>query len=152
MPRLTWKLSRRACATRASSHQGLQVETCVRRGKPGTEIIVAAAEHHADLVIMTTHGRSGLARAFLGSVAQRVVATSPVPVLLLRPGGHLMSRLGVILVAVDGSLGGALGSPHAWARALHCVFTSLTACLRPATDCATSPPYAELHRGPSESR
>ena len=87
---------------------GLAVDTSVRRGTPDAEIIVAAAELRADLVVMTTHGRSGLARAFLGSVAQQVVATSPVPVLLLRPGGHLMTRLGVILVPVDGSLGGAL--------------------------------------------
>jgi nucleotide-binding universal stress UspA family protein len=89
-------------------HQDRRVETCVRRGDPAIEIIVAAVELRSDLIVMTTHGRSGLARAFLGSVAQQVVATSPVPVLLLRPGGHLMTRLGVILVPVDGSLGGAL--------------------------------------------
>lgn len=88
--------------------QSLTVDTCVRRGEPAAEITVAAAELQADLVVMTTHGRSGLARAFLGSVAQQVVATSPAPVLLLRPGGHVMTRLGVILVPVDGSLGGAL--------------------------------------------
>jgi len=88
--------------------EGIRVETCVRRGNPSAEIIVAAAELRADLVVMTTHGRDGLARAFLGSVAQNVVATSPVPVLLLRPGGHLMPRMGVVLVPVDGSLGGAL--------------------------------------------
>ena len=89
-------------------HHGLRVDTCVRRGDPSAEIIVAAAELRADLVVMTSHGRGGLARAFLGSVAQDVVATSPVPVLLLRPGGHLMTRMGVVLVPVDGSLGGAL--------------------------------------------
>ena len=88
--------------------KGLRVDTCVRRGNPSAEIIVAAAELRTDLVVMTTHGRGGLARAFLGSVAQEVVSTSPVPVLVLRPGGHLMTRMGVILVPVDGSLGGAL--------------------------------------------
>ena len=93
---------------RGLRHEGLRVDTCVRRGDPSAEIIVAAAELQADLVVMTTHGQGGLARAFLGSVAQEVVATSPVPVLLLRPGGHLMTRMGVILVPVDGSLGGAL--------------------------------------------
>jgi nucleotide-binding universal stress UspA family protein len=88
--------------------KGLRVDTCVRRGNPSAVIIVAAAELRTDLVVMTTHGRGGLARAFLGSVAQEVVSTSPVPVLVLRPGGHLMTRMGVILVPVDGSLGGAL--------------------------------------------
>src|ERR1044071_1417209 len=47
--------------------QGLRVDTCVRRGEPAAEIVVAAAELLADLVVMTTHGRSGLARAFLGT-------------------------------------------------------------------------------------
>jgi len=89
-------------------HAGIDVSTCVRRGAPAAEIIVAAAELQADLVVMTTHARSGLTRAFLGSVAQHVVAASPVPVLLLPPGGHPMTRLGVVLVPVDGSLGGAL--------------------------------------------
>jgi len=95
-------------------HQGLQVETYVRRGEPAAEIIVATAELRADLIVMTTHGRSGLSRAFLGSITQRVLAASPTPVLLLRPGGHLMTGLDVILVAVDGSLGGA----HALASAV----------------------------------
>jgi nucleotide-binding universal stress UspA family protein len=95
-------------------HHGLQVDTYVRRGEPAAEIIVAAAELRVDLVVMTTHGRSGLTRAFLGSITQQVLATSLTPVLLLRPGGHLMTRLDVILVAVDGSLGGA----HALASAI----------------------------------
>jgi nucleotide-binding universal stress UspA family protein len=89
-------------------HHGLSVDTSVRRGAPAAEIIAAATEVGADLVVMATHGRSGLARAFLGSVTQHVLATSPVPVLLLRPGGHQMTRLDVVLVAVDGSLGGAV--------------------------------------------
>jgi len=99
---------------RSLRHQSLQASTSVRRGEPATEIIVAAAELGADLIAMTTHGRSGLSRAVLGSITQRVLAASPTPVLLLRPGGHLMTRLDVILVAVDGSLGGA----HALASAV----------------------------------
>jgi nucleotide-binding universal stress UspA family protein len=89
-------------------HDGIDVSMYIRRGAPAAEIFVAAAELRADLVVMTTHARSGLTRAFLGSVAQHVVATSPVAVLLLPPDGHPMTRLGVVLVPVDGSLGGAL--------------------------------------------
>ena len=101
--RRTWTWSRRVFATTAS--KSIRVYA---GATPAAEIIVAAAELRANLVVMTTHARSGLTRAFLGSVAQQVVATSPVPVLLLPPGGHPMTRLGVLLVPVDGSLGGAL--------------------------------------------
>ena len=90
------------------SAEGLQVDSLVRRGEPAAEIVGATIEQGVDLVTMATHGRSGLVRAILGSVAQRVVGMSPVPVLLLRPGGHAMTRLDVVLVAVDGSPGGAL--------------------------------------------
>ena len=88
--------------------QGQQVDTAVRRGTPATEIIAAGVELGADLVVMATHGRGGLERVFLGSVAQAVLATSPVPVLLVRPGGRQMTKLEVVLVPVDGSPGGAL--------------------------------------------
>ena len=47
-------------------------------------IVTAAREARADLIAMTTHGRSGLARVLLGSVATSVVRKSPVPVLLVR--------------------------------------------------------------------
>jgi nucleotide-binding universal stress UspA family protein len=85
-----------------------RVETAVRRGAPATEIVAATIEVGADLVAMSTHGRSGLERAFLGSVTQDVLAASPVPVLLLRPGGHQMTKLDVVLVPIDGSPGGAV--------------------------------------------
>jgi hypothetical protein len=48
--------------------------------------------------------------------------------------------------------GAALWTERGAPRAPHGVFATLTGRLRPATDCATSPPYAEFHRGLSESR
>ena len=57
---------------------GVHVNTLVRQGEPADEIVAATLEGHAELVVMATHGRNGLARAFLGSVSQRVLATSPV--------------------------------------------------------------------------
>nr|WP_291990472.1 universal stress protein [Luteitalea sp.] len=87
---------------------GPHVDTAVHRGKPAAEIVAAAIKLGADLVVMATHGRGGLERAYLGSVAQDVLATSPVPVMVLRPGGYQMTKLEVVLVAVDGSPGGAL--------------------------------------------
>lgn len=53
----------------------------LRMGSPWQEIVDAAAELHADLIVIGTHGRRGLSHAFLGSVAERVVRLSAVPVL-----------------------------------------------------------------------
>lgn len=48
------------------------------------EIAKFAKEHQIDLIIMATHGRTGLAHAFLGSVAERVIRTAPCPVLIVK--------------------------------------------------------------------
>src|SRR6185436_2730669 len=87
---------------------GLAADTVLRDGDPAAEIAAEAAEGGAGLVVMATHGRSGLGRAILGSVASGVVAQSPVPVVLLRPGGHKTTRVRVLLVPVDGSPGGSV--------------------------------------------
>lgn len=60
------------------------VRTLVRRGPPGPELIEAIREASPDVVLMTTHGRSGLARVALGSVAEHVIRHAPVPVLVER--------------------------------------------------------------------
>ena len=57
------------------------VETAVLHGTPHREVVDYAADHDADLVVIGTHGRSGLERYILGSVAERVVRLSDVPVL-----------------------------------------------------------------------
>src|SRR5712675_496829 len=59
-------------AAEAASH-GAVVLQDLRPGVPYREIIDAAAENKADLIIMGTHGRSGLSRVFIGSTAERVV-------------------------------------------------------------------------------
>lgn len=50
-------------------------------GSPAHEIVTYACENKIDLIILGTHGRSGMSRALLGSVAERVVRTAPCPVL-----------------------------------------------------------------------
>lgn len=60
---------------------GLEVNSVLRQGSAWSEINAAAKEEKADLVVMGTHGRHGLARALLGSVAEKVVRTAPCPVL-----------------------------------------------------------------------
>jgi nucleotide-binding universal stress UspA family protein len=59
----------------------VDVDVSLRRGTPWAEITAAAMETKADLVVMGTRGRRGVARALLGSVAERVVRTAPCPVL-----------------------------------------------------------------------
>jgi nucleotide-binding universal stress UspA family protein len=56
------------------SASGLSVETAVREGDPRTAIIDAADEWQADLIVVGSHGRTGLTRLVMGSVAQAVVA------------------------------------------------------------------------------
>lgn len=65
--------------------EGLAVETAVVSGSPAEAIRRYATEHAIDLVVVGTHGRTGLDRWLLGSVAERVVRTAPVPVLTVRP-------------------------------------------------------------------
>jgi nucleotide-binding universal stress UspA family protein len=60
------------------------IEGCVGRGSPETAIVDYARDHDIDLVVMGTHGRSGLDRYLLGSVTEHVVRTAPVPVLSVR--------------------------------------------------------------------
>ncbi len=62
-----------------------KVETMLREGYPGEEIVTVANESKADMVIIATHGRSGISRAILGSVADHVARNTPnASVLLVR--------------------------------------------------------------------
>ncbi|MFB6171516.1 MAG: universal stress protein [Haloarculaceae archaeon] len=69
-----------------ADRRGVPVTTAVRVGSPHREILDAGTEVGADLVVMGTHGRTGLAHALLGSTAERVVRQSRVPVLTVRAG------------------------------------------------------------------
>jgi nucleotide-binding universal stress UspA family protein len=64
---------------------GLEVQTEALIGYPSAQVAESAAEKHADLIVMATHGRGGLARLGLGSVATGTVQRSTVPVVLLKP-------------------------------------------------------------------
>jgi nucleotide-binding universal stress UspA family protein len=64
--------------------QGVRVEGKVRYGDPVEEILDHVTWDHIDLIAMATHGRTGLARVVMGSVAEQVLRRTPVPMLLLR--------------------------------------------------------------------
>jgi nucleotide-binding universal stress UspA family protein len=69
---------------RAARSSITAVETAIRHGTPFSEIHSHVEEHDIDLVVMGTHGRSGLERYLLGSVTEKIVRTSSVPVLTVR--------------------------------------------------------------------
>ena len=64
--------------------QNLNVSTRLVRGSTHEAICSAADAEHADLIVMSTHGRTGLQHFLLGSVTERVVRTAKVPVMTLR--------------------------------------------------------------------
>lgn len=66
---------------------GVRITTEVRVGSPTEEIVAAATAYGSDLVVMGTHGRTGLPHLLLGSIAERIIRTAPCPVLAVRPQG-----------------------------------------------------------------
>lgn len=64
--------------------QEISFRTVVKTGKPFVEIIETARDENADLIIISTHGRSGVEHIFFGSTAEKVVRKAPCPVLSLR--------------------------------------------------------------------
>jgi nucleotide-binding universal stress UspA family protein len=74
LDRLAEKLARRQVACR----------TILRVGPPHAEIVKAATDDHADMIVMSTHGRTGFSHLMMGSVAEKVVRASACPVLTVR--------------------------------------------------------------------
>ncbi|WP_086889333.1 universal stress protein [Natrarchaeobaculum aegyptiacum] len=67
-----------------ASDRDLEVARAVREGVPHEEILAAAAEYDSDLIVVGTHGRTGVERARLGSTTERVLTRADVPVLSVR--------------------------------------------------------------------
>jgi nucleotide-binding universal stress UspA family protein len=61
-----------------------QVTVHVRDGKPFLQILQAARDFHSDVIVMGTHGRTGVAHLLIGSVAEKVVRASHIPVMTVR--------------------------------------------------------------------
>ena len=100
----------------------LKVQGEVALGPPAEEILRCANENDIDLILMATHGRSGIKRLVIGSVAEKVLRTSNVPVWLVRPGAPEEAVYdqwpgSTILVPLDGSEFAEAVLPHVEALA-----------------------------------
>jgi nucleotide-binding universal stress UspA family protein len=99
------ELAERTC--NELSESGIEVEQAVRTDIPHKAILRYVSEQDIDLVVMGTHGRTGVERYLLGSVTEKVVRLSDVPVLTVKaedPGGVTYPYTD-ILVPTDGSEG-----------------------------------------------
>jgi nucleotide-binding universal stress UspA family protein len=106
-------------AEAALQSRGVEVRTDVLQGNPAPTIADYAAEYGHDLVVLPTHGRTGLSRYLIGSVTEKVVRLSSVPVLTARmePDERLSFPYDDILVPTDGSTVAAAAAEHGLALA-----------------------------------
>ena len=84
---------------RARKQPHVSLHSEVVDGDPAEAILQVAAARHADLIIMSTHGYSGITRWIMGSVTERVLAHAPCPVLVIRSDAVLKK----MLIPLDGS-------------------------------------------------
>lgn len=68
--------------------EGLEIITAVDTGVAHVSIIRYARDHDVDLIVLATHGRTGIAHALIGSVAEKVVQMAPCPVLTVKHPDH----------------------------------------------------------------
>jgi len=93
---------------------GVDSDSDVVQGNPAPTIVEYAERYDHDLIVMPTHGREGISRYLLGSVTEKVVRLSPVPVLTARmqPDEQLVFPYENILIPTDGSGGAARATEH----------------------------------------
>ncbi|SDY43382.1 universal stress protein [Halopenitus persicus] len=98
---------------------GIECETDVVQGTPATTIVEYADRYDHDLIVMSTHGRTGVSRYLRGSVSEAVVRRSPVPVLTARmqPDERLTFPYEDVLIPTDGSPGATRAVRHGVALA-----------------------------------
>ena len=70
--------------TEKARKRGVRASAMMVTGDPAQQIVRMARSKRADLIVVGTHGRRGFSKFFLGSVAERVIATAPCPVMTVR--------------------------------------------------------------------
>ena len=89
------------------ANAAVRFERIYREGPATSEILAAAAEYNADLIVMGTHGRSGIGRLLLGSVTEEVLRKAPCPVLTVKAQKPVKSTKSGRRTAVAPSANGA---------------------------------------------
>ncbi|RCU48397.1 universal stress protein [Haloplanus salinus] len=109
----------RSVVDRIAAESAVPVETHVVEGRPSAALASAIDDYDADLVAMGTHGRSGVDRYLLGSLAERTLRTAHVPVLAVRTPVDDATHPSIddVLAATDGSDGAERAGEHAVAVA-----------------------------------
>jgi nucleotide-binding universal stress UspA family protein len=79
-----WGQRQLARLTARAKSGGVRASGIILTGDPAEQIVRAVRTKRADLLVLGTHGRTGLNRFFVGSVAQRVIASAPCPVVTVR--------------------------------------------------------------------
>jgi len=104
---MTAELTRQAAS---EALRGVETTVEIAEGFPAPLILERAEERQADLIVLCSHGRTGLTRWALGSVAQKVASRSAIPVLIVREGSEQKRKLPAegtrpvcVMVALDGS-------------------------------------------------
>ena len=91
-PRMNWSEeslsnAREHCARQfeadVTTVKNWDLQFSTRFGEPAAEIISFADEHHADCIVISTHGRTGIKGMFIGSVAQKIAQSADCPIVLL---------------------------------------------------------------------
>lgn len=98
---------------------GVSYDTDIVQGNPAPTIVEYAERYGYDLIVMPTHGREGISRYLIGSVTEKVVRLSSVPVLTARmqPDEQLVFPYDDILIPTDGSTGATRAAAHGLALA-----------------------------------
>ena len=88
---MTWGKDYLAKIERSLLNDGVKAKSIILEGRPAETIVDYAEKNNIDVIIMSTHGRSGISRWAFGSVAGKVISTSTVPVLIAVPKGCRIS-------------------------------------------------------------
>jgi nucleotide-binding universal stress UspA family protein len=87
--RAYWALRHRLIAWSARVASGAEHSSEIRQGNPTAAITAAVVDYGADLIVMSTHGRSGLSHLLMGSIAENVIRSVHCPVLVVRDCGQV---------------------------------------------------------------
>jgi nucleotide-binding universal stress UspA family protein len=97
-----WELARAKLATLRQQLGAAEITIEVRTGSVDEAITSAVIAYGVDLIVMATHGRSGVPHLLFGSVAEQVIRTAPCPVLVMRDSGKIRVHIPASRSVEDG--------------------------------------------------